>query len=138
MPPDVQFGSLIVIAVAALLVPLALAGIVMAAARAGLRHHHLAHRRRAAPGPALVAFLLTSTSLGAVLAVLREHEMPHEPYGQFIMVTTAVADFGTTLLLTVFFSVDARPSAASPCTCGWKFSRSPKVCTNLNERRKIA
>lgn len=64
------------------------------------------------PGPTLVAFLLTSTSLGAVLAVLRERELLHEPYGQLLMVTTAVADFGTTLLLTVFFSVDARSTGA--------------------------
>lgn len=54
------------------------------------------------PGPTLVAFLLTSTSLGAVLSVLRERELLHEPYGQLLMVTTAVADFGTTLLLAVF------------------------------------
>ncbi len=64
------------------------------------------------PGPTLVAFLLVSTSLGAILSVLRERDLLHGPYGQLLMVTTAVADFGTTLLLTVFFSVDARSTGA--------------------------
>jgi trk system potassium uptake protein TrkA len=64
------------------------------------------------PGPTLVAFLLTSTSLGVVLTVLRERDILHKPFGQLIMVTTAVADFGTTVLLTIFFSVNSRSTVA--------------------------
>ncbi len=60
------------------------------------------------PGPTLVAFLISSTSLGIVLSVLTEHELLHEPYGQRLFLSAAVADFATVLLLTIFFSADSR------------------------------
>ncbi|HUR86065.1 MAG TPA: cation:proton antiporter [Solirubrobacteraceae bacterium] len=60
------------------------------------------------PGPTLVAFLISSTSLGIVLSVLTEHELLHEPFGQRLFLSAAVADFATVLLLTIFFSADAR------------------------------
>ncbi|MBW3652460.1 MAG: cation:proton antiporter [Actinobacteria bacterium] len=60
------------------------------------------------PGPVLVAFLLSSTSLGIVLSVLTEHELLRERYGQRLFLSAAVADFATVLLLTIFFSADAR------------------------------
>ncbi len=56
------------------------------------------------PGPTLVAFLISSTSLGIVLSVLTEHELLHERYGQRLFLSAAVADFATVLLLTIFFS----------------------------------
>lgn len=60
------------------------------------------------PGPVLVAFLISSTSLGIVLSVLTEHDLLRERYGQRLFLSAAVADFATVLLLTVFFSADAR------------------------------
>jgi Kef-type K+ transport system membrane component KefB len=60
------------------------------------------------PGPTLIAFLLSSTSLGIVLSVLTEHELLKDAYGQRLFLSAAVADFATVLLLTIFFSADAR------------------------------
>ena len=60
------------------------------------------------PGPTLVAFLISSTSLGIVLSVLTEHELLHERYGQRLFLSAAVADFATVLLLTLFFSAGAQ------------------------------
>jgi Kef-type K+ transport system membrane component KefB len=60
------------------------------------------------PDPTLVAFLISSTSLGIVLSVLTEHELLKEPFGQRLFLAAAVADFATVLLLTIFFSADAR------------------------------
>jgi Kef-type K+ transport system membrane component KefB len=60
------------------------------------------------PAPTLVAFLISSTSLGIVLAVLTEHELLHGRYGQRLFLSAAVADFATVLLLTIFFSADAQ------------------------------
>jgi Kef-type K+ transport system membrane component KefB len=59
------------------------------------------------PSPALVAFLISSTSLGIVLSVLTEHGLLHGQYGQRLFLSAAVADFATVLLLTIFFSADA-------------------------------
>lgn len=56
------------------------------------------------PGPTLVAFLISSTSLGIVLSVLTEHDLLHERFGQRLFLSAAVADFATVLLLTIFFS----------------------------------
>jgi Kef-type K+ transport system membrane component KefB len=60
------------------------------------------------PGPTLIAFLISSTSLGIVLSVLTEHDLLHEPYGQRLFLSAAVADFATVLLLTIFFSAGAQ------------------------------
>ena len=62
------------------------------------------------PAPTLVAFLISSTSLGIVLSVLTEHDLLREPYGQRLFLSAAVADFATVLLLTIFFSA----GSASP------------------------
>ena len=58
--------------------------------------------------PLLVAVLLASTSLGIVLAVLTERELLRARFGQRLLLSAAVADVATVLLLTVFFSADAR------------------------------
>lgn len=61
---------------------------------------------------ALIAILLTSTSLGVVLAVLKERGLAGGLYGQVVIVSAAVADFATVFLLTVFFSSQDRSPAA--------------------------
>jgi Kef-type K+ transport system membrane component KefB len=60
------------------------------------------------PGPTLVAFLISSTSLGIVLSVLTEHDLLHERYGQRLFLSAAVADF-----TTVCCSRSSSPQAAS-------------------------
>jgi Kef-type K+ transport system membrane component KefB len=55
-----------------------------------------------------VAILLTSTSLGVVLTVLKEDGRSRTSFGQLVVVCAAVADFVTVLLLTIFFSAEER------------------------------
>lgn len=69
--------------------------------------------------PTLVALLLTSTSLGVVLTVLKERGLLGEPYGQLVIVSAAVADFGTVVLLTLLFSADARSAGAQAALVGF-------------------
>lgn len=58
--------------------------------------------------PVLVALLLSSTSLGAVLSVLGERRLLRERFGQRVLVSAAVADLVTVVLLTLFISAEAR------------------------------
>jgi Kef-type K+ transport system membrane component KefB len=62
--------------------------------------------------PTLVGILLTSTSLGVVLSVLKERALLAADYGQLVFVSAAVADFGTVVMLTVLFSAGSRSPAA--------------------------
>lgn len=56
--------------------------------------------------PTLVAFLIASTSIGVLLAVLGEKGILRKPYGQRLLLMAVVADILTVLLLTIFFSTD--------------------------------
>lgn len=60
----------------------------------------------------IVAVLLVSTSLGIVLAVLKEDGETTSSFGQAMLVSTAIADLGTVLLLTVLFSTEGRSPSA--------------------------
>ena len=50
---------------------------------------------------ALMALILSTTSLGVVLPVLKEQGMTTGRYGQTILITALIADFATMLLITV-------------------------------------
>jgi Kef-type K+ transport system membrane component KefB/Trk K+ transport system NAD-binding subunit len=52
--------------------------------------------------PYLLAFVLSATSLGVLLPVLKERGLLQKPSGQLIFLTALLADFVTVLLLTVY------------------------------------
>ena len=52
--------------------------------------------------PFLLAFVLSATSLGVLLPVLKERGLLNQPSGQLIFLTALLADFITVLLLTVY------------------------------------
>jgi Kef-type K+ transport system membrane component KefB/Trk K+ transport system NAD-binding subunit len=52
--------------------------------------------------PWLLAFILSATSLGIVLPILKQREMTHTPTGQAIFYTALLADFLTVILLTIY------------------------------------
>jgi Kef-type K+ transport system membrane component KefB len=54
--------------------------------------------------PVLVAIVLAATSFGIVVAVLRDAGRTGTPFGQLVIAGASVADFGTVILLTFFFS----------------------------------
>jgi len=57
--------------------------------------------------PFLLSLILSTTSLGVVVPVLKERDLLGSTYGQYLLVTATVADFGTLLLLTVVIAVQS-------------------------------
>ncbi|MDZ7732003.1 MAG: cation:proton antiporter [Acidimicrobiia bacterium] len=55
--------------------------------------------------PLFVAIVLLSTSLSLVVPVLTEAALNRSEFGQLIMGSSSVAEFGSLLLLSIFFSV---------------------------------
>jgi trk system potassium uptake protein TrkA len=71
--------------------------IVMAMLAAwGLRLLH------AADDPYLMALILSTTSLGLVMPVLKERGLTNRPYGQSLLVAAVIADFATMLLVSIY------------------------------------
>lgn len=52
--------------------------------------------------PWLVAFILSATSLGVLLPIIKERKMMNTPFGQFVFVAATLADFVTVILFTVY------------------------------------
>jgi Kef-type K+ transport system membrane component KefB/Trk K+ transport system NAD-binding subunit len=58
--------------------------------------------------PWMVALILSTTSLGVVMPVLKERGLSSGRFGQSILVAALIADFGTMLLITVLVAVTSR------------------------------
>lgn len=58
----------------------------------------------AASNPILLGLILSTTSLGVVVPVLKEREMTSTRFGQYILVASSIADFASLLLLTTFIA----------------------------------
>jgi trk system potassium uptake protein TrkA len=56
----------------------------------------------AADDPWLAALILSTTSLGLVMPVLKERDLMGRPYGQTLLVAAVIADFATMLLVSVY------------------------------------
>ncbi|MCP4514154.1 MAG: hypothetical protein GY824_02835 [Delftia sp.] len=56
----------------------------------------------AADDPWLMALILSTTSLGLVVPVLKERGLTANPYGQSLLVSAVVADFTTMLMVSVY------------------------------------
>jgi Kef-type K+ transport system membrane component KefB len=54
--------------------------------------------------PLLVAIILTGTSLGVLVPVLKDAGEISTPFGQLIIAAASIADFGGIILLSIFFS----------------------------------
>jgi Kef-type K+ transport system membrane component KefB/Trk K+ transport system NAD-binding subunit len=52
--------------------------------------------------PYLMALILSTTSLGLVMPVLKERGLTKQPYGQLLLVAAVIADFVTMLLVSVY------------------------------------
>ncbi|MGD8398591.1 MAG: monovalent cation:proton antiporter family protein [Anaerolineae bacterium] len=59
-------------------------------------------RLDAADDPWLMALILSTTSLGLVMPVLKERGLMNSAYGQALLVAAVVADFATMLLVSVY------------------------------------
>jgi Kef-type K+ transport system membrane component KefB len=56
--------------------------------------------------PLFVAIVLTATSLGVIVPVLKDSGAISTPFGQLVIAAASIADFGAIILLSVFFSRD--------------------------------
>ncbi len=55
--------------------------------------------------PLLLGLILSTTSLGVVVPVLKERDLLGSEYGQYLLVIASIADFVTLLLLTVLIAI---------------------------------
>jgi len=58
--------------------------------------------------PLLMALILSTTSLGVVVPVLKERAILDSRYGQFLLVASSIADFVTLLLLTIVIAINSQ------------------------------
>jgi Kef-type K+ transport system membrane component KefB len=54
--------------------------------------------------PLLIAIMLSATGLGIVIAVLKDAGAVGSPFGQLVIAGSSIAEVGTIILLTLFFS----------------------------------
>jgi len=54
--------------------------------------------------PLLLAIMLSATALGIVIAVLKDANHVETPFGQLVIAGSSIAEVGTIVLLTLFFS----------------------------------
>lgn len=66
------------------------------------------HGMDAADDPWLMALILSTTSLGLVVPVLKERDLTGQPYGQTLLVSAVIADFATMLLVSVYVLLRTR------------------------------
>lgn len=58
-----------------------------------------------AQSPWMIALILSTTSLGVVMPVLKEHNLSASRYGQSLLISALIADFATMLLITVVVAI---------------------------------
>jgi Kef-type K+ transport system membrane component KefB/Trk K+ transport system NAD-binding subunit len=67
----------------------------------------LLHGLDTADDPWLMALILSTTSLGVVVPVLKERDLLSQPYGQALLVTAVIADFASMILVSIYVIVNA-------------------------------
>jgi Kef-type K+ transport system membrane component KefB len=87
--------------------PLALSNFVLTLMLAGVAAYVLVHTGLA-KNVWIVALILSTTSLGVVVPVLKEANLITQRLGQCILVTAVIADFVTMLLITVGVAIISR------------------------------
>jgi len=60
-----------------------------------------------------IAIVLSATSLGVVIPVLKDSGNIETPFGQLVIAAASIADFVTIILLTLFFSEEASSTTAT-------------------------
>jgi Kef-type K+ transport system membrane component KefB/Trk K+ transport system NAD-binding subunit len=66
------------------------------------------HGKGLSSDPWMIALILSTTSLGIVVPVLKERGMSSSPYGQSLLIAALLADFFTMLLITVYVTLRSR------------------------------
>jgi Kef-type K+ transport system membrane component KefB len=63
--------------------------------------------------PLFVAIILASTSLGLIVPVIRDAGEVETTFGQTVLAASSIAEFGTILLISLFFSTSSTGSSGS-------------------------
>jgi Kef-type K+ transport system membrane component KefB len=63
--------------------------------------------------PLLVAVVLSATSLGVIIPVLKDAGEPSAPFGQLLLAAASIADFGAVILLSLLFSGECGPTSTA-------------------------
>ncbi|MGH2906583.1 MAG: cation:proton antiporter [Solirubrobacterales bacterium] len=63
--------------------------------------------------PLLVAIILSATSLGVIVPVLKDANQTESAFGQLVIAAGSIADFGAIILLTLFFSGSGQSDTTS-------------------------
>jgi Kef-type K+ transport system membrane component KefB len=113
--------------------------LLLALAVGGLLHMTDAHDE-----PLFLAILMASTSLGLVVPVLRDAGESFSSYGQLVLAAASVGEFGSILLLAIFYSEGgSKLSSQLALLIGFavlvvvvavalaRLERSPKICDTL-------
>jgi Kef-type K+ transport system membrane component KefB len=96
-------GRLLVLAALGWLASLAIAVVVgLALSAAGL-----------VETPLLVAIVLSATSLGVIIPVLKDAGELDSRFGQLVLAAASIADFGAVILLSLFFSGESGPGSTA-------------------------
>ena len=62
--------------------------------------------------PLLIAIILSATSLGIIVPMLKDAGQSASAFGQLVIASASIADFGTIILLSLFFSREATTTGA--------------------------
>jgi Kef-type K+ transport system membrane component KefB len=71
--------------------------------------------------PLFIAIVLSATSLGVVVAVLKDAGQVSSTFGQLVIAGATIADFATVILLSIFFSRESSGTAAKIILLGSLF-----------------
>jgi Kef-type K+ transport system membrane component KefB len=63
--------------------------------------------------PLLVAIILSATSLGVIIPVLKDVDELDTRFGQLVLAAASIADFGAVILLSLFFSGESGPGSTA-------------------------
>jgi Kef-type K+ transport system membrane component KefB len=63
--------------------------------------------------PLLVAIILSATSLGVIVPVLKDVGELDTRFGQLVLAAASIADFGAVILLSLFFSGESGPASTA-------------------------
>ncbi len=63
--------------------------------------------------PLLVAIILSATSLGVIIPVLKDAGELAKPFGQLVLAAASIADFAGVILLSLFFSGEGGPGSTA-------------------------
>jgi Kef-type K+ transport system membrane component KefB len=69
---------------------------------------YLLHAAGLVTSPLLIAIILASTSLGIIIPLLKDAGESTSQFGQLVIAGGSIADFGAIILLSLFFSKEAR------------------------------